>query len=345
MSKEWAPQISRTGVRLQAGIPRSPGGYEMFRSRGLILRGVVIATYVVDDPDHPSTDIAAQDKTPEPVAVYCDVLCYSDQPGNRWFFFRGCPVSQDHSGLHDGRAWKPKAATQTLSGNPLSIENGTTDPADTDGDHVLVGFMDDSMNQPVILRAMPHPSRDPGNLEKSKGHRLQLKLADGNPDFWKHRGTFYGVDDNGDFIVDTTYANDGSLDANGHEPAQPTDGKGAQRFRLPVDAEDFTVEFLDSSEVVKASLKVNKDRMEVRFDGETLLVNGQDGAAALKLGDGSAHAALWEDLKAFLSAFLTQKYNLHKHPTAFGPSGPPDLQGTAPADTDGRADRVTIPAN
>jgi hypothetical protein len=242
MSQAFKSRVLRTGTRLQSGIPKKNPMPNPIDATGMLLRGVVTATYVVDDENHPladKTDVV-------PTAVYCDVLTF----GRQWRFLPRCIVAQERSGLHSGHVWKPRACSMTLTGDPVDMNAGTN-PANLDGDHVLVGFMDGNSNQPVIMRALPHPAADVGNEEFGVGHRLKLKVADGDPDFYKHNGSYYGIHKNGDFYIDTTHANDGQLlDSTGewgHEPEPPTDGKGSVVCELPQDAR-WTVKLMDMSD-------------------------------------------------------------------------------------------------
>ncbi|NIR15124.1 MAG: hypothetical protein GWN86_14760, partial [Desulfobacterales bacterium] len=143
-----------------------------------------MATYVTDDPNHPK----ALDLLNRPSAVYCDVLTYNSIPGRRWAGFKKVLVSQDQGGLHDEKLWVPRATKTNLFGT-LNEGEGAN-PADMDGDHVLIGFMNDSLNEPIILKALPHPAKDLGNDLYPVGKRLKLKRVDGNPDFIKHNGVF-----------------------------------------------------------------------------------------------------------------------------------------------------------
>lgn len=231
----------------QAGLIRRyqlPG--QSYNSMGQLLRGVVVATYVTDDPDHPEAADGDNDQR-IPTAVYCDVLCYTNIPGLRYVALKQVLVAQGHGGLHDGRIWLPKAATVDITGDSLDVD-GPTEVGNMDGDHVLIGFLEGNPNEPIILGGVPHPSRDVGNEENPTGRRLRLKLEDGNPNLVKHHGTFHGVETNGDWICDTTFANDGTLldtdEERTHEQPQPTDGKGAQRYRLPPAAEQL-IEWVD----------------------------------------------------------------------------------------------------
>lgn len=238
MSKRYMGRTTGAGTRLQSGIPKGPGPRNVTDMTGKLYRGVVTATYVTDDPAHPFVE----NSNAPPVAVYCDVLIF----GRTWQFLRQCLVCQERSGLHSGHVWKPRAASGTITGDPLDLNKGTN-PGMMDGDHVLVGFLDGDPTQPMVLKALPHPSADIGNEEYTTGHRLKLRLEDGDPDYWKHNGAFYGIKQDGNFIIDTTHANDGVLNEDGSEPDPPTDGKGTVEVRLPQDAA-WSVKLLDMAD-------------------------------------------------------------------------------------------------
>lgn len=303
------------GTRLQSGIPKRPM-VGMGDASGMVLRGVVTATYVVDDPQHPFAD----DDNREPVAVYCDVLTYP-----KYLFIPRALVSQDRGGMHSGRIWKPRAATIDQSGNPINLNQGTN-PANLDGDHVLLQFINGNTNQPVIMRSVPHPSADVGNGQKDAGHRLKLKVADGDPDFWKHHGTFYGVSTDGDFVIDTTEAYAGeSLENDASEPANPGDGTaGNYRVRLPAGAQ--VIFELDS--------------------GALITLEEKDGDAKLTLGDGAISAVLGEELQSWWDTVLKPKFDAldtHVHtahnyvlPLIPAPGGPVPVVGT-PSDATPKA--------
>jgi len=301
MSTRW--QTQRLGGRLiQAGVPMraTPSAYE--KAHGLLMRGVVTATYEVDNPDHPVVNL---DPNATPVAIYCDVLCYSSMPNQRWTFLRRCLVSQPVGGIHRGRIWKPRAATLDVTNNPIDLD-ANTNPANLDGDHVLVGFLDHNLNTPVIIRGIPHPSNDIGNEEEELGHRMKLKVADGDPDFWKHHGAYFGVDAAGDFVVDTTQAYDGELEEGGVEPDPTEDGSaGNVLLRLQKGA-----------------------TLTVEVDGDNFKLELADGDAKLTLGDGAVSAAVAEHLEALWNAAKSTLdiwggASGHIHSTGVGPSGPP----------------------
>lgn len=256
MSQQFKTAVLKSGTRLQSGIPKRKSPIAPGNATGLLLRGVVTATYVIDDDKHPFA--GREDQVP--TAVYCDVLTF----GRNWRFIPKALVAQERSGLHSGHVWKPRACSMSLTGDPVDLNQGTN-PANLDGDHVLVGFLDGNSNQPVIMRALPHPAADVGNEEFGVGHRLKLKVEDGDPDFYKHNGTYYGIHKNGDFYIDTTHANDGELldveGERGHEPDPPTDGKGSVVCLLPRDAK-WSVKLMDMSDPLNPTPVLIKEMTE-----------------------------------------------------------------------------------
>jgi hypothetical protein len=218
-------------------------------------------------------------------------------------------VSQDRGGLHRDSVWKPKATSKDITGGSLNV-NTASNPAMFDGDHVLVGFYDDNLNTPIILRGIPHPSADVGNEDKTAGHRLRLKLADGDPEFVKHKGAFYGIDDSGDFVIDLREAYAGDTDASGNEPEAAGDGTtGNMNVKLP--------------EGSKITITLNDEPLGV------LELSGAN--AKLTLGDGSKSVAIAETLQAFYGTLKTY-IEAAIVPTGLGPSGN-ILAGSGPAPT------------
>lgn len=259
---------------------------------GLMLKGVVIATYVIDDVSHPFQD---KGQAPEgPITVYCDVIIYSNISGFRRVAIPKCLVLQKKGGIHNDNIWKPRATSIDVSGSEsspaiLDVE-GPSNPANFDGDHVLVGFMNDQLNEPIILGGIPHPNADIGAEDSQTRKSLRLKQVDGDPDFWKHHGTVYGIDDNGDFLLDSRFANDGKLKDDGHEKDAPTDGSGAQRFALPLDAE-FKVTLSDMGDEdnpeEKMKFTFNKTTIDIEYVDSGMKVLIDDGNDRVKITTGS----------------------------------------------------------
>ncbi len=203
----YAPKHSPTGALLQAGIPFGPPATSS--GAGILLRGVVVATYVYDDPDHPFAN-------QQPAAIYCDVLVYTQMTGGRTYMVRGALVTQEFASIQSGVIHKPRAATQTISGASLD-PTAPIDVSQLDGDHVLLGFVDDRRAQAIILRAIPPPHQGIGNEDGTVGQRMRLILADGDPLLFRHHGVLAGFTDDGSYVVDASGGNSGAIDAGGRE--------------------------------------------------------------------------------------------------------------------------------
>jgi len=318
----------------QSGIQKRGLLFEGPRPQGLQLRGVVMATYVLDDPQHPS-QTKQSDNCQDPVSVYCDVLIYSNLRAMHSHGLSMVPVLQSRGGIHSGHIWKPRATTIDVTNNPVDPNSGTL-LGNMDGDHVLIGFIDDALNQPIILGGVPHPSQDTGNEKKGIGNRLGLKLVDGSPDYWKHNGAFFGISEGGNWALDTTFANNGKLDTNGNEAAPPVDGSGSQYFRLPKDAE-WAVKLYNMVDPLNPALEsfisfINS-LCQIALNGgtNTLSLADKDADAELMLGNGAKHVPIVEALQIWLIT--------HTHPTGVGPSGPP----TQAWDTNINSTHVSIP--
>jgi hypothetical protein len=270
--------------------------------------------------------------------VYCDVLCYGSQSGPNVTILPKCLVSQERAGIQSGDIWRPRAATMDISGAPLSLAHSS--PQNLDGDHVLVGFMDDIATAPVILRSLPHPRADLGQAaaEPADGQAMRLRLIDGSPDLRKHHGSVAGFTDAADFVVRTTYANTGALTAMGAPPGPPKTGdvgnvllqlhKRAQRLTqlVDMDAPQAPVEAL--KEVLQAmayelEFVANAAHWSVSdASGNTVEARKGGPAATLKVGDGSSHVAIAEQLQVLYTA-LVAAFNSHTHNVLLTPTSPP----------------------
>lgn len=341
---QYAGQVVGAGTRIQAGVPSGPVRADR-SARGLLLRGVVLNAFVADSKGHPREDWADQAEGP-PWHVYCDVLAFTDQPGQRWLRLRGVMVAQPGpSGLHRGRMWRPRPSSINLSGPTAELDQ-TVNPADLDGDHVLVGFLGDSFDQPVILASLPHPQVDLGHQDGPAGQRLHLVEADGDPDLTRHHGVTWGVDDHGDWQVDSRRANSGEIEpARGFdEPVPPTTGKGAQTYLLPKDTQ-YRVVLQDmanpSAPVDKLVFRLDAGGLTLELEGATVQAAGKDATATFKVGGGAVAVAIANHLQTLYTQ-LKAVFDAHTHATGTGPSGAP--ASPAPAwDAAIKSTKVTIP--
>lgn len=300
------PKLTPGGGLLQAGIPKRAPDPHMGVPVGLMLRAVVLATYVTDDAKHPMTDMAGEGQPNQ--AVYCDVLVYSQRQSMRVYPLQNVLVLQPKGGIHKGNVWKPRATKVDVSGNTVD-QRKATKPTDMDGDHVIIGFLENNFKMPVIVGSLPHPQADVGASEgDDKPQKLRLKLVDGDPDLTRHHGVVWGVTDDGDFLVDTREANDGSVDKSGKEPEPPTDGShGNYNVKMP-----------------KGAI------MHIQIEeGETITIEEKDGKAKLTLGDGAVKVAIADHLKDLYASLKSYIQNAMV-PTGMGPSGT-IVAGSGPA--------------
>jgi hypothetical protein len=192
---------------------------------------------------------------------------------------------------------------------------------------------------------LPHPSADIGQEanQGDNGAHLKLKLVDGSPYIVKNHGSYFGIDDTGNFVADTRYANDGSLTSSGAEPGPPTDNTlGNQTQRLHANAQRLT-QFFDMStptapvlalqEVLSATQKLlHFEDQPANFQvsdasGNALQVAGSSVTASAQLGSGTVHVAIAEHLEVLYDTLYTW-LTTHVHGSATGPTTPPT--GAAP---------------
>lgn len=117
---------------------------------GLLVRGVVIA---VQFP----ADYTLGDLDPSQIpCVTCDVLVYEER---RKTILYGVPVLVQSGGYDNHEVWVPRAASSSVSGGTYTPpeQRGGTAANDTDGDHVVVGFLNNDPARPIILGQLAHP--------------------------------------------------------------------------------------------------------------------------------------------------------------------------------------------
>lgn len=334
------------GYRLQSGIEHRKRVVGTSTPNGLLMRGAAIATYVTDNPNHPRGD----NPNNLPVAVYCDVIVYGSLPYNRWFTLSKVLVSQKRGGLHNDDIWKPRATSKNI--NTDFNDTVGANPGDLDGDHVLIGFMNNSFDEPIIIKGLPHPARDIANDLYPSGKRLKLKLIDGDPDLVKHHGVFSGVDDSGNYIVDSTFGNDGTTSDTGEEPLPDTQGNsGNQEYSLPKNSV-FSVILKDMSnplspvDYAKFMIKFEGGNIEFVVDNQnSIRVDGSGEEAEVTIGNGMASAAvanlletLWNSAKAVFSS--------HTHPLDIGNNVTLVSSSVFPSwNDDIKSDKLTFPFN
>lgn len=272
----FSPVYVHSGALLQGGLPK--GSRSPFRRGvppGIKLKAVVVAVYEIDAPAEARPQLRSlARRTIQVDAITYGHSRYSSLPIPRCQIACGLPV-----GIHDGPIPRlPRAARIDLTGR--TFDPNRSDLNSTDGDHCIVEFLELDPQQPIITGWLSHPRADEGIVisESGIGHRQRLYRADGDPFLLRHHGAFFGIGDDGSFIVDLTRARVGpALNEDGTEPDPPLDGSaGNLRLRLP-EASTFNLE----------------------INGQTLKLERADGAARLDLGNATVSAAIAEQLKGW----------------------------------------------
>lgn len=298
--KQWSPTKGRGGVLLQSGMQKGKQRAAAQRANGLNLKGVVVAVYAYDsdflDSAQPLDSNTAN-------TIYVSVALYGRHHG----ILPRVLWTHDRSGLHEGPIRNPRPASIDISEQPLNIEQASN-PANMDGDHVVVSFLEDDLLQPYVSRCIPHPSSDKGNEFKDLGQRMRMLASDPQVSYRKHRGAYYGIDGDGNHVIDLTGAHDGAYNADGTEEDCPEDGStGNYLLRLP-----------------------RGSRVSIEIDGDNnLTLEESDSDATLTLGDGAVSVAIADHLDDFWTNVVKpemERYDTlmqaHTHLYVFGPTGP-----------------------
>lgn len=182
---------------------RGLGRVPQARSAGGVLhRGVIVGAYRPLDPN-----LTGKVAKPTAVAgVLCDVQIL-DHSANT--ILRNVPTVVQSAGLNDYEEWNPQIASQGIT-IPL-VQDTTDSPAPTKaedmvGDYVVIAYLNNDINQPVIIGQLPHPKTNckptaiDATLYKWRRHLRGLKI---------------GVTSGGDIELDLSVPADGALSVDG----------------------------------------------------------------------------------------------------------------------------------
>lgn len=291
-----------TGGVISAGLDARrvmPDGRPLV-PRSILNRAIVTNTYVTDNPYITSSTGERQPLSRSRKSVECDViLVRSNVPLSR------VPVMQRQHGVNNVNGlWIPRPCSRVISTGegvsfqPVSAarEGGTSrrstgTPAslfsDLDGDHVLVGFVENDGDYPVIMEAFTHEATrrlvvgDLDSIGWEEGDDSTRGAPYRNEYYLAHYGTEVRVNAQGDLLIDTVgaFTDPSTEDASG--------SVGQVRIRVK-DSQRFTVE-MDGTDV----LEVFKSGAQVRVD----LGEGAD--QRIPLGDDQVDA-----IKSALDAIL-----------------------------------------
>jgi hypothetical protein len=303
---------TRGGGVVQAGLDMQvrPTGHAPLDPTG-VHRGIVLETFCPKTgPGTADTDFNADNF--RKLQVECTVLLVKSQ-----IYLKQVPVRQPFYGVNNAHTWVPKPTTRVISGTrtlhfrPRSAR-GSRDPAagpvpafdDLDGDMVLVEFMDNEIDSPIITGAITHEQANRRIIQSGTGwSEATAALKRGHPEeneyYLHYKGAEVRINDDGEVLIDTVGAYTDPV------TETPTADKGQVRVRVK-DNLKFTVE-CDGVDV-----------LEVFKDG---------GGVHVHLGEAATESILKGD------AFKTL-YDAHTHPSpAGGSTGPPAVKLDVPAGT------------
>lgn len=219
------------GNILQSGVMSTPLSHaaKADDTRGWITRAVVLAVYFPEEDDRSGW---TKDKLQR--AITCDIRTY----GRYSRVLSRVPVLQRNHGLWDQDIYVPRAASINIQGKELVAQPSQAKPPtaaeDLDGDHVLVGFLDNNPNQPVVLPfALPHPK---SNFTPEK--------ADGRVRRIRHNGIAMEWDKDTNWLLDAREAAKDALKKDGTEDSQS--GTGGKITLVTTDGTNQTSIHLDN---------------------------------------------------------------------------------------------------
>jgi hypothetical protein len=207
--------MQKGGMLLQSGMQGRPANHyqDLESTNGWITRAVVLQTYYADEDDRNGWVSNGLQR-----CVLCDVRTY----GVYQRVLRKVPVLQKKQSLWDEDIDIPRPATLNLQGGILRTGSAAdsgyppTAAEDLDGDHVLVGFLDNDPSQPVILPfEMPHPNSN-YRPEQANGRVRRLR----------YKGILMEWDSSSNFTIDATGAAKEALLEQGVEDS--ASGSGGQ---------------------------------------------------------------------------------------------------------------------
>jgi hypothetical protein len=296
----FGPVLGPSGEIVQGGVaPRLAGSTPRYGPRGTLYRAIVLRTFTTDDPVRTEGRKGSTDRT---VDVECDVVLTKSHVR-----LRRVPVLQRNHGLNDlHNVWIPRPCSRVIN------VDGTTDPnrqlnlrgvsrrgvpisvppafTDLDGDHVLVSFIDNDMESPVIVGALAHARTRrlvvSGSGWREDGSGAARGEVGENEFYTRHRGTEVRINDQGDLLFDALGA------TTNEENQSPGSGIGQIRFRVK-----------DST------------RLTIEVDGTDVLEVWQDGAQVrIDLGEGASESLILGDsFRSFLNDWLTHVFAQHQH--------------------------------
>lgn len=272
---KFVPSVLLHGVLSQSALGKIRNSDVGFGANGLLVRAGVLRTYYADQAQalpQPPNSTSGTNRNPTRRTAseetktrhhYVDVLAYSGLAGVRKRFIPKVLVTQSGGGVHTGEVWVPREARINISNETLLSDIKRINPGDLDGDHVLIGFMDDDFRTPVVVCSIPHPSRDKGADTAPNAYSTRFELGPVQTDvkfprYTIHNGATWGIDEAGNFIINIARAHTGTYDRKGREPRLPGDPSSRSDLVLPLDGSSGNLE-MTMRQGSRMSLKVLTD--------------------------------------------------------------------------------------
>lgn len=357
----FAPARGANGYLVSAGTPKNtkgPSALATGQNIGLLVRGVVITRH--QDPNG---------------HVFCDVLTYSNiQGGISASVARECRVLNANSGLHKSTPAYPKPSYTNISRGSFPDLNHA-DPSDLNGDHVLVGFMDQSLRGGVILGCLPHPRQNHGIKGNPMPH-AGLYPGEKEKATTVFKGIEMGPDGDGNIKLDAKYGSAREMSQRGFPPRLPGQDARPDDPEDPIAKKDGTegniVCRLREGSRVQITIEKDHDDEEpmvvsIEYDSVTmsrkdengdetkiLTLTGTGNETTLVLGDevisGSnvIQAVIGPALKSYIADEIRAVFNGHTHRYTDTGATPPTqttqgpMQGDVPASMGDWSDTLVL---
>ena len=331
--------ILSDGTPSQSGLRSDPGDYEHENITYPVL-GVVLTVYCSDDPQN-QTAARAQDQRGS--QCQARVLVFNDGSDSPWILPNVTITPPGSTGADNFEEQLPKGTTGTVDGSPYNASLQDTVAWKLNGDWMVVGFIGESIHQPISLSWYPHPSnrRDPTTSGQAPGPVLEQarRLVK------RFQGTRWAITRTGTVFLDTTQANH-FLNKDGVRTPNDVGGdvfvniKPTRMFEMnwnpPVFLENEP-DFLWGPAKERQKSTRSTDDTAVRFTkAEISLIAGELVNIVAKRGDvniqtpegqilfgagASENMLLGQQWKTMMTTILNLLIS-HVHPTAVGPAGP-----------------------
>lgn len=199
------PRGARLPAHLAHRSTARPADGAARAAAGLTVRGLVTA---VTYPDAASARSLGFDPSAV-TGVLCDVQVI--EPRYR-SILKSVPIATRSGGVNDHEVWVPRAASQPIAGVDFNLYDDSlgqgTATTDTDGDFVLVQFLGNDFQNPIIVGQVPHP-------------RTKRRPSANDPTKYTYRryirGVAIGIKDDGNVEIDLSAASDGAILPDGSE--------------------------------------------------------------------------------------------------------------------------------